>query len=231
MKNFAKTFSAIMAAAVIFGTSAIPISADKLKVTDGIIYKYDDNSNLIGKFSGWAETDGVSRRYIDGKPYTGWLKNKDGTYKYVLDGYIVKGEFPIKNTVCTFDENGILIDRKIADIIVWQDGQIYEGEDGITTNVEAVRKGSYNMYDVEKFERWENGEWVDCLGNDVEYVTYDIIYNVNSEDITLMLVFENERYTGGKINAGYYRMTFPASDGDNGFNVYAIIKVENKITY
>ena len=191
MKNFAKTFSAIMAAAVIFSTAAIPISADKLKVTDGIIYKYDDNSNLIEEFSGCATTDGVSRRYIDGKPYTGWLKNKDGTYKYVLDGYIVKGEFPIKNTVCTFDENGILTDRKIADIIVWQDGQIYEGADGITTNVEAVREGSYNMYDVEKFERWENGEWVDCLGKDVEYVTYDIIYNVNSEDITLMLVFEN----------------------------------------
>lgn len=227
MKNFAKTFSAIMAAAVIFSTAAIPVSADKLKVTDGIICKYDDNSNLIEKFSGWAETDGVSRRYIDGKPYTGWLKNKDGTYKYVLDGYIVKGEFPIKNTVCTFDENGILTDRKIADIIVTQYGYVFAGADVITLDARAVRKGSCNMYDAEKFERWENGEWADCLGKNVEYVTADGLYVLGPEELALEIEFEPERYLGEKITAGYYRMTFPSDEG----NVYAIIKVEDKITY
>ena len=226
MKNIRKTLSAIIAAGMIFGTMAMPVSADKLKVTDGIICKYDDDSNLIGEFSGWATTDGVSRRYMDGKPYTGWLKNKDGTYKYVLDGYIVKGEMPIKNTVCTFDENGILTDRKIANIVVTQYGYVFAGADVITLDAKAVRKGSYTMYDVEKFERWENGEWADCLGKDVEYVTADSLYILDPEYLDLEIEFEPERYLGEKITAGYYRMTFLSDQG----NVYAIIHVENKIT-
>ena len=227
MKNFAKTLSAIMAAAVIFGTMAMPVAADKLKITDGIICKYDDNANLIGKFSGWAETDGLSRRYIDGKPYTGWLKNKDGTYKYVLDGYIVKGEFPIKNTVCTFDENGILTDRKIADIIVTQYGYVFAGADVITLDAGAIGKGSYVMYNPEKLERWENGEWEDCLGKGAEYAFAAGVYDLDPDVLNIEFEFKPERYLGEKITAGYYRMTFPSDQG----NVYAIIKVEEKITY
>lgn len=224
-----------MAAAVIFGTSEfygiaeIPAFADELKVTDGVMYRYDDNSNLVGKYSGWAKKGGVSRRYADGKPYTGWLKNKDGSYKYCLDGYLVKGNFPIKNNVCTFDENGIFTEKTPANITVTQDGNVYAGGDDIILLAKAVRKGSYNMYDAEKFERWEYGEWVDCLGKDVEYVTADSLYVLDPEYIDFMLIFEPERYTGASITAGYYRITFPTDD--SGIDVYAIIRVDNKITY
>lgn len=234
MKKIKKNLSAILAAAVIFGMAATHAYADKLDFENGILYSYDDNSAQIGKYSGWAETDSVSRRYVDGKPYTGWLKNKDGTYKYVLDGFLVKGEMPIKNTVFTFNENGILINRETAKISAVQDGTVYSGANQIEVSVKAVSRSEYSMYNAEKFERWEKGEWVDCLGKDVEYEKAAAIYDIKFGYIDEVIVFEPERYTGKAVEAGYYRITFPASDdlnGTDGFNVYAVIEVKNNKAY
>ena len=230
MKKLSKTLSAIMAATVIFGTMAMPVSADKLKVTDGITYRYDDDSNLIGEFSGWAKTDGVSRRYVDGKPYTGWLKNNDGTYKYVLDGYIVKGEMLIKNKVYNFDENGIMTRWKKADIIAKRDETA--GLSPITVEAQATHLGEFSMGEAEKLERWENGEWVDCLGVD-EYLVKDVenlLYYTDCEIDVNIMFFEPKEYIGGDITAGTYRLTFPASEhksnGErNYFYVYCIFNV------
>lgn len=219
-----------MAAAVIFSTAAIPVSADKLKVEDGIIYKYDDDSNLIGKYTGWAKRDGISRRYSDGIPYTGWLKNKDGTYKYCLDGFLVKGEMPIKNKVYIFDENGVMTSRKKADIIVARDRSA--GLSPITVEAQAAHLGKFGMGEAEKLERWENGEWIDCLGADGYIVNSSeslLNYTDCEIDVNIMF-FEPKEYIGGDITAGTYRLTFKASeykeDGQrNAFDVYCIFNI------
>ena len=226
MKNFTKTLSAIMAAGVIFGTMAMPVSADKLKITDGIIYKYDDNSNLIGEFSGWAKTDGVSRRYIDGKPYTGWLKNKDGTYKYVLDGCLVKGEMPIKNKVYTFDENGIMTSQKKADMTVRRDETA--GTEPLVFEITPAHIGEFSYGNPYKLERWENGEWFDCIEEGEYYNITDeenLISFSDCEQQVDIIEFSPKRYIGSEITSGIYRLTFHALEekpDNHTFELYCI---------
>ena len=233
MKNFRKTLSAIIAAGMIFGTMAMPVYADKLKVTDGIIYKYDDNSNLIGEFSGWATTDGVSRRYIDGKPYTGWLKNNDGTYKYVLDGYLVKGEMPIKNKVYTFDENGIMTGQKKAVLSV--DHQKNDVTEPLEFYITPLAYGEYGYGDP-ILERFENGEWVDCIGDCIEHESLYFESKISFQDCEQevhIYEFPTRKYIGSETTLdtfGTYRLTLKASkyntDGQReNFNVYCIFEI------
>lgn len=228
MKNIKKTLSAIMAAAVILGTAAMPVSADKLKVTDGIIYKYDDNSNLIGEFSGWATTDGVSRRYMNGKPFTGWLKNNDGTYKYVLDGCLVKGEMPIKNKVYTFDENGIMTSQKKADMTVRRDETA--GTEPLAFEIMPMHIGEFGYGNPDKLERWENGEWVDCIGADGYIITDEenLISFSDCEQQVDIIEFSPKRYIGSEITAGTYRLTFHALEerpDKHNFELYCIFEI------
>lgn len=232
MKNIKKTLSAIMAAAVIFGAVAMPVSADKLKITDGVIYKYDDDSNLIGKYSGWAKTDGISRRYADGKPYTGWLKNKDGSYKYVLDGYVVKGEMPIKNKVYTFDENGIMTGQK--KVVLSLDWDEDEGTAMLEFELTPLVYGEYGYGNPEKLERWENGEWVDCLGVE-NYVVTDEEHLISFQDCEQevhIFGFSPKAYIGSEITPGTYRLTLTGINESSGtakedkiFKIYCIFTV------
>lgn len=234
MKSIKKIISAVMAAAVIFGTAefsgmaAIPASADKLKVTDGVMCKYDDDSNLIGKFSGWAKTNGISRRYTDGKPHTGWLKSKDGSYRYVLDGYTVKGEIPIKNKVYTFDENGIMTEQKKADMTVRRDETA--GTEPLVFEITPMHIGDFGYGNPDKLERWENGEWVDCLGVDGYIITDEenlISFQGCIQEVHI-IEFSPKRYIGKEITAGTYRLTFHALEerpDKHNFELYCIFEI------
>lgn len=210
MKNLKKTISAILAAAVIFGTSATPVYADKLKTENGVLYRYDDDSVQIGK-------------------YTGWAKYKNGTRKYFLDGYFVTGKMPVGKNICTFDKNGVLTEKTPAEIIAEQDGSVHSGDKKISVTAKSLGDGVYEMYPVSKFERWEKGKWVDCLGRDVEYVTCDCLYVLDPKGVLVQektpevkIEFSPEEYMGTKLTAGYYRMTLHENGGSD---VYAIIKV------
>lgn len=214
MKNLKKTLSAVLAAAVIFGTAAMPAYADRLKTENGILYRYNDDSVQIGK-------------------YTGWAKYKDGTRKYFLDGYFVKGKMPVGKNICTFDENGVLTEKKPAQITVTADAPVHSGDKVIPMTIKLWGKGCYDMVPSSKFERWEKGEWVDCLGEDVEFVTCDCLYTLDtagffdgSFDDEEKTDFAPEEYMGAELTAGYYRLTFGADGiGSDGLTVYAIIKV------
>lgn len=233
MKKIKKTLSAILAAAVIFSTAAMPVSADKLDFENGILYRYDDNSAQIGEYSGWAERDGISCRYVDGKPYTGWLKNKDGTYKYVLEGFLVKGEMPIKNKVYTFDENGVMTSQKKAVLSVdWDDSE--EKYEPLTFTVTPLAYGKYSYGNPEKLEYWSNGEWVDCLGVENYVVTDDenLISFQDCEQQVDIIEFSPKAYIGNHITTDTYRLTLQASeytaDGQrNTFKVYCIFTLPN----
>lgn len=232
MKKLSKALSAVMAAAVIFGTMAMPVSADKLKITDGVIYKYDDDSNLIGEYSGWAKTNGVTRRYVDGKPYTGWLKSKNGACRYVLDGYLVKGEMPIKNKVYTFDENGVMTGQKKAVLSLYRDED--EGFEPLIFELTPLVYGEYGYGNPEKLERWENGEWVDCLGVENYVVTDEenLISFQDCEQQINIFGFSPGAYIGSEIIPGTYRLTMTginesggAAQEDKIFKIYCIFTV------
>ena len=229
MKKLSKTLSAIMAASVIFSTATMPVSADwkqeggklqyeyesgklatnRLHEIDGVMYKFDSNSYCVGK-------------------YTGWTKTKKGGKKYYLDGYSVKGDMPVGKNIYTFDEDGILTKKTPATITITQDTPIHSGDKVIPLTAKLFGKGFYDMVPSSKFERWENGKWVDCLGEGIEYITCDCLYTLNSGEDEMegyinleeKFDFEPEEYMGTEITAGYYRLTYYA----NG-PVYAIIKV------
>lgn len=234
MKNLKKTVSAILAATVIFSTAAMSVYADKLKFEDGILYRYNDGSERVGEYSGWVKKDGVSMRYADGKPYTGWLKNKDGTYKYCLDGFLVKGEIPIKNKVYAFDENGVMTGSKKALLSVnWDGSEIYEP---LTFYVTPLAYGEYGYSNPEKLERWENGEWVDCLGAE-NYVVSDEENLISFEDCVQevhIFEFSPKAYIGNHITSGTYRLTLtgvnenPDADAeDKIFKIYCVFTLPN----
>ena len=140
---------------------------------------------------------------------------------------------PVGKSVCTFDENGALTEKKSAQITVTADVPIHSGDTFIPMTIKLWGKGCYDMVPSSKFERWEKGEWVDCLGEGIEYVTCDCLYTLdnvgffdNRFDDEEKTDFSPEEYMGTKLTAGYYRLTFGADGvGSDGFTVYAIIKV------
>lgn len=227
MKKLSKTLSAIMAAAVIFSTAAMPVSADWKQVDGKLQYEYKSGKFATNRL---LEIDGVMYRfdsdaYCMGK-YTGWTKTKKGGRKYYLDGYSVKGDMPVGKNIYTFDKDGILTKKTPATITITQDVPIHSGDKVIPLTAKLLGKGFYDMTPSSKFERWENGEWVDCLGEGIEYITCDCLYTLDSEGYFDEKIFEEkfsfepEEYIGSEITAGYYRLTYYA-----GGAVYAIIKV------
>ncbi|MDE6710624.1 MAG: hypothetical protein K2J76_09060 [Oscillospiraceae bacterium] len=170
----------------------------------------------------------MTRRYADGKPYTGWLKNKDGTYKYVLDGYTVKGEMPIKNKVYTFSENGVMTGQKKADITVRRDETA--GTEPLTFEIMPAHIGEFGYGNPDKLERWENGEWVDCLGVDGYIITDEenLISFQDCEQEVHICEFSPKRYIGSEITPGTYRLTFHAlevSPDRHTFELYCIFEI------
>lgn len=235
MKKLSKALSAIMAAAVIFGTVAMPVFADWKQEDGKLQYEYESGKLAANRLQ---EIDGVmyrfdSNSYCTGK-YTGWTKNKKGGRKYYLDGYSVKGDMPVGKNICTFDEDGILNKKTYAQITITQDVPIHSGDKVIPLTAKLFGKGNYYMIPSSKFERWENGEWTDCLGEGIEYITCDCLYDLYSkgyfpgtddESLEEKFNFLPEEYMGTEITAGYYRLTYYASGSYDSLIVHAVIKV------
>ncbi|MBD5141970.1 MAG: hypothetical protein HDT25_11265 [Ruminococcus sp.] len=235
MKNIRKTISAIISAAVIFSMVAMPASADWKQEGGKLQYEYASGKLATNRLQ---EIDGVmykfdSDSYCAGK-YTGWTKTKNGGRKYYLDGYSVKGDMPVGKNICTFDKDGILTEKTPVAITITQDTPIHSGDKVIPLTAKLLGKGGYFMIPSSKFERWENGEWVDCLGEGVEYITCDCLYDLHSkgyfpeeddESLEEKFSFLPEEYLGTEITAGYYRLTYYASGSYDSLTVYAIIKV------
>ncbi|MCM1329112.1 MAG: hypothetical protein NC253_06675 [Ruminococcus sp.] len=259
MKNLRKTLSAILAAAVIFCTAATPVSAfdppeegtyigwehtpkgwtytfidfyEPYCEIDGVLYDFDGGI-CTGRHNGYVSYGEVKMYYSDGLPYTGWTKNKKGERKYFLDGCSVKGEMPIGKNVYTFDGNGVLTGKKPALFTAVPDGKVCEGDKTINFTVKFLGEGVYDMIPPSKLERLNAlGEWVDCRGEGVEYITCDCLYTFDSEGDFLgekkfeeKTSFNPEEYIGAKLTAGYYRVTFYASGENDGGKAYSVFEV------
>lgn len=260
MKNIKKTISAIMAAAVIFGTAATSVSAfdppaegtyigwehtsggwtytftdyDELYCKiDGVLYDFNEYI-CTGRHNGFISFGKTKMYYVDGLPYTGWTKNKKGERKYYLDGYPAKGEMPIGKNIYTFDENGILTEKKSAVFIAVPDGKVCEGDKTINVTVKLLGEGVYEMVPPSKLERLNGyGEWVDCGREGVEYITCDCLYTFDSEgdfwgekNLEAKTSLDPEEYIGAKLTAGYYRIMLGAYGIESdSVAVYAVFEV------
>lgn len=266
MKKLTKQLSAILAAAVMTvsaaGTAAFalaPIPADftgwvngdkawfyytddaavfgKNYEIDGILYSFAEDGGCTGKYSGWTKQNGVKRRYSEGLPYTGWLKNKDGSKKYCLGGYLVTGNFQIGDKLYGFDKNGIYTGKsKPLNLTASCESRISSDTKKISITVQyhdGNDDKGYAVGEPTKMERWEKGKWVDCIGESVEYAVNDIAYELGglgdcSVNFT-KVPFYPQTYTGGNMPAGYYRITVPYGESPDYLNteknLYAIFEV------
>lgn len=240
MNRFKKTVSAVLAAAVIFGTAAIPAYADSVKKIDGVLYRLNDDMVSVGEYSGWVKQNGKRVRYQDGLPYTGWLKNKDGSRKYCMDGYLVTGDIQMigekngirtNDKIYTFDENGILTGKRKADIVFYGNFPVDAGDGVLYIMVTAV-DGEFSISSPQGLERWENGEWVSCDDKDDpwQFTTEEIPlfdYDGCEPFPTYEFDFPVRDYLGGEIDAGHYRLVFTVSDEikNESFKAYYLFYV------
>ena len=197
MKNLAKKIIAAVAAAAMTITAAgLSVSADKT--------------------NGWVKEDGISRRYNEGTPYTGWLKNKDGTKKYCLDGYLVKDEIQKgKYSYFSPDKDGRLTGKAPLNISAKVEGKITPDTETITIKLTKLTDGSTQSFGAPALlERWEKGQWVDCFADLDGNVPMTMeLYSLSKKGETLDLEFYSLARTGYKLTPGFYRI--PINDVTN----------------
>lgn len=184
---------------------------------------------------GWVNEGGKERRYKSGSPYTGWIENTNGTRKYCHDGYAVTGDFQIGKYIYTFNADGIYtgISRKL--VVTASCGKVIASDTRkliITVTNSGADGKTYSVGRPYKMERWENGKWVDCIGNGVQFLKPDIAAFIyakasNERSTFTKMDFYPQDYTAGSFTPGYYRIAFSCRDQYNTVwqDVYAMFEV------
>lgn len=206
---------------------------------DGILYSFAEDGDCTGKYSGWTKQDGVKRRYSEGLPYTGWLKSKDGSKKYCLDGYLVTGNFQIGDKIYSFGKDGIYTGKSVKPKFTADCKSEISADAGkISLTVRhhgGTNDKEYITGEPTKMERWENGKWVDCIGESAEYAVNDIAYALGKSNGSVInsaeVHFSPKAYMGIDYDMplGYYRITVNYGESGNYLgtekNLYAVFKV------
>ena len=204
MKSITKKIIAVAAAAAVAIATAMTITVSGLAVS-------------VKKAEGWVKEDGISRRYHDGAPYTGWLKYKDGSKKFALDGYLVTDEIQRGNYSYSFDEKGNLTDKTPLAISAKVKGKITTDTETITIKLTKLFDGNAQSFGAPVLlERWEKGQWVDCFADlDGNIPMTMELYSLSEKGQTLELEFHSIARTGYKLTPGFYRI--PINNvSDNG---------------
>lgn len=204
---------------------------DSLRI-DGIHYDFSMYGVCIGKYTGWSESG--NRYYRDGLPHTGWVEDNAGK-QYCLNGYPVTGDFQIGDTVYSFDGKGIYTGESEPAVLTAScDEMISADAKKISITVkynDGNNNKEYSIGEPAKMERWENGKWKRC-GKSAQYDVDDVLYELGglgdcSVNFTEVPFYPN-RYMGGDMPTGYYRITVPCGEGGNYSktkkNVYAVFK-------
>lgn len=173
-------------------------------------------SAYADKTNGWVKEDGVSRRYSSGSPYTGWLKNNDGSKKYCLDGYLMTGDFQIGKYVYSFGKDGTYTGEKQIPLFSADCGGVVPTDTKALKIRLSINDNSGKEYftgNPDKMERWEKGQWVNCIETD--YATEDVGILLSSDDNFSYANFYPVQYAGKNFTAGYYRLTFTVGEDEN----------------
>ncbi|MCH5193001.1 MAG: hypothetical protein J1F11_03500 [Oscillospiraceae bacterium] len=186
---------------------------------------------------GWVKTGDTQRRYENGVPYTGWLNVEDGTKKYCLNGYLVKGNFTIGRKTYSFGkEDGVLKGDGTEAAFSAECGEVNPDTAKIELHVYANKNEGkeYSVGNPEKMERWVKGKWTDCKAKNTDY-TVDDSASLFSCQRSNTVYFYPRRYTGSNLSEGYYRITLSARDESDAKasakKFYAIFKVTPKNIY
>lgn len=205
----------------------VPVANESYRI-NGIYYDFSFPGPCIGTVTGWAG----KRYYKDGLPHTGWVEDNAGK-QYCLDGYPVTGDFQIEDTVYSFDRKGIYTGESSPALLTASCGGTVSA-DAEKITVKVTHNGGSKEYLVgnpEKMERWENGKWKRC-GKSYLYAVDDIGMIIDGTDDcspnSAVVAFYPNRYMGGDMPVGYYRIAVPYGESNNYSktqkDVYAIFE-------
>lgn len=207
----------------------VPITSDSYRI-DGVYYRFSVPGTCIGTVTGWSG----KRYYKDGLPHTGWVEDNAGK-QYCLDGYPVTGDFQIGDTVYSFDRKGIYTGESTPALLTASCAESVSADAEKIPITVKYNDGNNNiMYGIgepAKMEHWENGKWK-RRGKSSQYAVDDIMHelgglgdcSVNSAEV----MFYPNRYMGGDMPDGYYRIAVPCGESENYSktkkDVYAVFK-------
>lgn len=208
-------------------SEGIPCTSGSLRI-DGVYYRFSLNGYCIGTVTGWSG----KRYYRGGLPHTGWLGDgKDR--QYCLNGYPVTGDFQIEDTVYSFDRKGIYTGESEPAVMTASCAEAVSVDAEKISIIVKHNGGSreYLVGNPEKMERWENGKWKRC-GKSSKYAVDDIGMIIDGTDDcspnSAAVAFYPNRYMGGDMPAGYYRIAVPCGESNNYSktkkDVYAVFK-------
>ena len=203
----------------------VPITSDSYRI-DGVYYRFSVPGTCIGTVTGWSG----KRYYKDGLPHTGWVEDNAGK-QYFLDGYPVTGDFQIGDTVYSFDRKGIYTGESTPALLTASCAESVSADAEKIPITVKYNDGNNNiMYGIgepAKMEHWENGKWKRC-GKSSQYAVDDIMHelgglgdcSVNSAEV----MFYPNRYMGGDMPDGYYRIVVPCNYSKTQKDIYAIFE-------
>ena len=226
-----KALAVALAAVTALSCASVTAFADKLKTVDGVTYRYSDNGEAKGKYTGWAKTSKGRYCYKDGvKLKNKWIKDSKGRYRY-LDKYgrMVTGWYEISRgggKYSWFDENG------------YWDGNSY-----CSKYSDAVRFGTYVRIKVSRndiiSEPLSGNYSADSLVSKKKAASY--INNTEYElEVPLAvaeqlitgdkLVFKAGVSRGEKVNGAYtYKLTIPHTSALTASKIDSSAPYEQKV--
>ena len=93
MKKRLRLFAGLVAALMAMTCMSAAASADSIRKSGGVYYRYSDSGSLVGKYTGWAKTT-KGKLYIKNgaRVKNKWLRTRSGKYYYAgRDGYMRTG--------------------------------------------------------------------------------------------------------------------------------------------
>lgn len=179
-------------------------------IINDVLCTFSADGYYLGGKTGWVNEKSRKRYYSGGEPFTGWVTDGDEIIKYCLDGYCVKGKFPIGDELFNFDSKGVYkYESSKLDIFAVCRNVPTDTKKISLTVMQGNDNGNYFIADPDKLERWESGKWVDCIGRAVKYETNDLAMEISVRDESGSLhngttvVFYPTRYIGGSLTEGY----------------------------
>lgn len=209
-------------------SEGVPYASDSYRI-DGVYYHFSLNGYCIGTVTGRSG----KRYYRDGLPYTGWIEDNAGK-QYCLNGYPVTGDFQIEDTVYSFDRKGICMGESEPAVLTASCDEMISADAEeilVTVKHNGVSSKEYIVGNPEKMEHWENGKWKRC-GKSAQYDVDDVGMVIDGTDDCspnyATTAFYPNRYMGGDMPTGYYRIAVPCGESGNYSktqkNVYAVFK-------
>ena len=166
IQRFLKSLVAVLAILTISEALNAVTFADSLKTISNVTYKYSDNGDCVGKYTGWAKNsegkcyykngvkvtkstniNGVRYKFNEkgictGK-YTGWAKNSEGRV-YYKDGIKVTKNTTINGVRYKFNEKGICTGKYTGFVKNSRGRRYYKNGELLKDQIFKIKGKTYN---------------------------------------------------------------------------------------